>query len=138
MGTITKTIRMPEELFAWLSEEGDSVNQVIVDLLENARIARVYSLNELKNTFTADEWKFFADSLNGTLVNDQFRYNKGALIAHCEDSEELEGIASRYGVEIDQLKEKINLMAASQVEALYSRVEQFWNNPLDLDEWSNY
>lgn len=129
---------MPEDLFAWLSEQGSSVNQAIVDLLENARIARLYSLNELKDRFTPDEWKFFADSLNGTLVNDQFRYNKGVLIAHCEDSESLEGAVSRHGVDIEILKKKINAMSASQVEALYCRVEQFCNTPTDLDKWSEY
>lgn len=129
---------MPEELASWLSEQGDSVNQVIVNLLDNSRIARVYSLSELKGKFTAEEWKFFADSLNGTLVNDQFRYNKGALIAHCEDSEELEGTASRHNIDIDSLKKKINSLAASQVEALYSRVELFWRNPENIDSWSAY
>lgn len=129
---------MPEELASWLSDQGDSMNQVIVDLLDNARIARVYSTSELKGRFTAGEWKFFADSLNGTVVNDQFRYNKGALIAHCEDSEELDGTATRYDVDIVSLKEKINSLTASQVEALYSRIEMFWNNPEDLGKWAEY
>lgn len=138
MAIKTVTIRMPEELASWLSEQGDSMNQVIVNLLENLKIARSYSLNELKGKFTSDEWKFFADSLNGTMVNDQFRYNKGALIAHCEDSEKLDGTASKYDLDIECLKEVINNLSSSQVEALYSRVEQFWNNPVDFDEWSNY
>lgn len=129
---------MPEELASWLSEQGDSMNQVIVGLLENARLARAYALNELKGKFIQAEWKFFADSLNGTLVNDQFRYNKGALIAHCEDSENLEGTASKYEVNMASLREKINSLSGSQVEALYSRVEQFWNNPVDLDKWASY
>lgn len=138
MGTITKTIRMPEELAAWLSEQGDSMNQVIVDLLDNIRYSRMYSLNEIKGRFTAAEWKFFADSLNGTLVNDQFRYNKGALVAHCEDSESFECTATKWGVDINILKDKISSLAGSQVEALYSRVEVFWNNPADLDKWAEY
>lgn len=136
--TKTVTIRMPEELASWLSEQGDGMNQVIVDLLDNVRYSRIYALNELKGRFAPCEWKFFADSLNGTLVNDQFRYNRGALIAHCEDSEELEGTASRYDVDIASLKEKINSLSASQVEALYSRVERFWSDPVELDKWSEY
>lgn len=129
---------MPEDLASWLSGQGDSMNQVIVDLLDNVRYSRIYSSFELKKVFEMEEWKFFADCLNGTLVADQFRYNKGALIAHCEDSEELEGIASRYNIDINVLKEKISRLTSSQVEALYSRVEQFWRNPVDLEAWANY
>lgn len=138
MATKTVTIRMPENLAAWLSEQGDSLNQVIIDLLDNVRYSRVYSLKEIKGMFTSDEWKFFVDSLNGTLVNDQFRYNKGALIAHCEDSEELEGTATKYNVVMNVLKEKINSLTSSQIEALYSRVEQYWKDPTDLEQWANY
>lgn len=138
MGTITKTIRMPEDLASWLSEQGDNMNQAIVDSLCNQRLCRVYSLSELKGRFSAKEWKFFADSLNGTLVNDQFRYNKGALIAHCEDSESIERTATKWGVDINTLKENICTLAGAQVEALYSRVERFWLNPVDLDTWAEY
>lgn len=35
----TVTIRMQEELASWLSEQGDSMNQTIIDLLNNARYA---------------------------------------------------------------------------------------------------
>lgn len=138
MATKTVTIRMPEDQAAWLSEQGGTLNQVIIDLLDNVRYSRAYSLKEIKGKFTSDEWKFFADSLNGTLVNDQFRYNKGALIAHCEDSEELEGTATKHNVVMNVLKEKINSLTSSQIEALYSRVEQFWRDPVDLEQWANY
>lgn len=130
---------MPEELASWLSEQGDSVNQVIVNLLDNVRYSRAYSLNELKGRFTSGEWHFFADSLNGIMVNDQFRYNNGALIAHCEDSEQLEGTASKWDVNLEILSKKISNLAASQVEALYNRVEQFWSNPpVDTEKWAEY
>lgn len=129
---------MPEELAIWLSEQGDSINQVIVNLLDNVRYSRAYSLSELKGRFTSGEWKFLADSLNGIMVNDQFRYNNRALIAHCEDSEQLEGTASKWNVNLEILSPKISTLAASQVEALYSRVEQYWRNPIDLEKWANY
>lgn len=118
---------MPEELASWLSEQGDSMNQAIVDLLDNARYARMYALNELKNKFTEGEWLFFATSLNNVCVSGQFRYNKKGLIAHCEDSESLNFLASNNEVDINTLIKKIDCISAAQVEALYYRVEKYWN-----------
>lgn len=138
MGTITKTIRIPEDLASWLSERGDNMNKAIVDSLCNRRFSLAYSLNELKGIFSVEEWRFFADSLNGLMVNDQFRYNKSALIAHCEDSELLEGTATKWAVDMNTLKGKIGALAAAQVDALYSRVDQFWLNSGSLDTWSEY
>lgn len=138
MATKTVTIRIPEDLASWLSVQGESMNQTIVDQLNNARLSRAYGLAELKGKFTPNEWKFFADSLNGTIVKDQLRYIKGVLIASCEDSEALDCTASKCGVNLEVLKEKIYSLAASQVEALYSRVESFWVNSGDLDKWAEY
>lgn len=114
------------------------MNQAIVDQLNNARLSGAYALAELKGRFTPAEWRFFADSLNGTIVNDQLRYIKGVLIASCEYSESLDCTASKCGVNLEVLKEKIYSLTASQVEALYSRVESFWANPGDLDKWAEY
>ena len=80
----TVTIRMQEELASWLSEQGDSMNQTIIDLLNNARYARLYALNELRGKFGEKEWAFLAEALNGNYASDQFRYNKKGLIGHCE------------------------------------------------------
>lgn len=138
MATKTVTIRMPEDLASWISDKGNSVNQTIVDQLQHARYSRMYALNELRGRFTPGEWRFFADSLNGTLVTDKIRFYPSVLIVSFEDSEAFEGTASKWGVELEVLKEKINGLTASQVEALYSRVESFWEKPENLDEWANY
>lgn len=148
MGTITKTIRMPEDLASWLSEQGDNMNQIIVDLLNNSRIARRYALNELKGVFKPNEWLFFADSLNNHCASDQFRYNKKALIGHCEDSEDMFGYATKHKVDLPQLICNINNLSASQIEALYYRVEKYWdiaelpeeafNTQEKLEDWEIY
>lgn len=138
MATKTITIRMPEDLASWLSDQGESMNKNIVDMLNNARLSRAYALAELKGKFTPGEWRFFADSLNGTMVTDRMRYLASVLIASCEDSDAFEGTASKWGVNLDVLKEKISSLSASQVEALYSRVESFWVKPENLDEWAEY
>lgn len=129
---------MPEELASWLSDQGESMNQTIVDQLNNARLSRAYGLAELKGKFTPSEWRFFADILNGVLVTDKLRFYATVLIASCEDSDAFEGTASKWDIDLNILKEKINNLSASQVEALYSRVESFWVKPGDLDKWAEY
>lgn len=136
MGTKTVTIRMPEDLATWLSEQGDSMNQTIVELLENVHYSRIYALNELKGKFTTEEWKYFSDILSSTMVTGKLRFFPSVLVASCEDSETFEG--SNWGVNLNVLKEKINGLSSSQVEALYFRVESFLAQPGDLEEWANY
>ena len=144
----TVTIRMPEDLASWLSEQGDSMNQTIIDLLSNFRNARMYALNELKGIFDPNEWLFFADSLNGNLVSGQLRYNKKVQIGHCEDSDDMFGYAEKHGVKMSDLSKKIEGLYASQVEALYYRVEIYWeiaempqeafNTQDKLEDWEVY
>nr|DAP41666.1 MAG TPA: Putative antitoxin [Caudoviricetes sp.] len=144
----TVTIRMQEELASWLSEQGDSMNQTIIDLLNNARYARLYALNELRGKFGEKEWAFLAEALNGNYASDQFRYNKKGLIGHCEDSEDMYGLATKHKIDLPLLTQKIDKLSASQVEALYYRVEKFWeiaempqevfNTQEKLEDWNFY
>lgn len=126
MGTRNVTIRIPDEMTPWLSEQGDVLNQTIINLLNNFRYARQYALNELRGIFDKNEWLFFADSLNGNYVTDQFRYNKKGLMGHCEDSEDMFGYATKHNVSLPDLLQKIETLSASQIEALYYRVEKYW------------
>ena len=49
-----------------------------------------------------------ADSLNGTMTDGQFRgTNAKALAAHCEDSDMYDGTASKWGVDLKALTDKI-------------------------------
>ncbi|WP_446787448.1 hypothetical protein [Macellibacteroides fermentans] len=143
---VTKTIRITEGQEKFLLSNYKNVSEGISDCINKSmipsegeellKLLKAYSLNELKGKFTPNEWKFFADSLNGTMVDGMFRCNVGALVAHCEDSERFEGTASRWEVSVPDLTEKINKLGGAQVEALYTRVESFWDNPKDLEEWS--
>lgn len=143
---VTKTIRITEGQEKFLLSNYKNVSEGISACINKSmmpsedeellKLLKAYSLNELKGKFTPNEWKFFADSLNGTMVDGMFRCNVGALVAHCEDSERFEGTASRWEVSIPDLTEKINKLGGAQVEALYTRVESFWDNPKDLEEWS--
>lgn len=143
---VTKSIRITEGQEKFLLSNYKNVTEGISDCINKAmipsedeellKLLKAYSLNELKGKFAPNEWKFFADSLNGTIVDGMFRCNVGALVAHCEDSEQFEGTASKWDVSVPGLTEKINKLGGAQVEALYTRVERFWDDPKDLEEWS--
>ena len=74
------TLRLPLDLAEWLTSNGESVNQAVISCAETMRRIRSVSTGELKGVFTENEWKFFADSLNGTVVNELFRCNVSALV----------------------------------------------------------
>jgi len=143
---VTKSIRITEEQELYLLDHYKNVTEGISDCINKSmvpsedeellKLLKAYSQNELKGKFTLDEWKFFADSLNGTMADGIFRCNAGVLIAHCEDSEQFEGTATKWGVSVPDLTEKINKLGGAQIEALYTRIEKFWDDPKDLEAWS--
>lgn len=133
------SIRLPEQQTNYILENYKNINFGIVSIVDALQIIRKYSLSEIKGVFTPGEWSFFADSLNGTITDGIFRCNKEALIYHCQDAEQLDGTASKWDVDLAQLTAKIEKLTGAQVEALYFRVEQFWENEnRDLDAFSNY
>lgn len=143
---VTKSIRITENQELYLLDHYKNVTEGISDCINKSMIPseseellkhiKAYSLNELKGKFTPQQWKFFADSLNGTMVDGMFRCNVGALIAHCEDSDKFEGTAAKWSVDLSDLCANVKALGGAQVDALYSRVEQFWDNPKDLESWS--
>lgn len=74
----------------------------------------------------------------GTVVNELFRCNVSALVAHCEDAERYDGAASKWGVDIVVLCEKIKSLKGANIDALYTRVESFWANPANIDKWAKF
>ena len=138
MKTKNATVRLPEEVADYLSSRYDSVSYGVYKVVEELRQIRAQSTLELKGVFTQDEWKFFADSLNGTMVDGVFRTNVGALIAHVEDSERFEGSLTRWGISLDDLVSKIKTLKGANIEAIYTKVEDFRKNPKDLDGFSKW
>lgn len=136
--TKTVTIRIPQEVADWLISDGKYINQAIVESVQTLKKIRIVSEAELRGVFTPDEWKFFTDSLNGTMVTDDFRCNKQILIAHCEDSANLEYLDKKWNVDIEVLKEKIQKLHGANIDAIYARVESFWSGDNDLDEWAKF
>lgn len=140
MGKIKNaTIRIPSELADWLTADGQSINQAVISCAENLKMIRIVSTGELKGLFTVEEWKFLIDSLNGTIVDGVYRCNVSALVALCEDSEKYNHAASRWGVDINGLCEKIKGLKGAHIDAIYSRTESFWANPEnDIEEWAKF
>lgn len=138
METKTMTIRVPQELATWLEKKEGSYNGAIVDALYTAMYTELYADREIKGKLTESEWKLLADSLNGTLIEGTFRFASSALVAHIEDADKVESVGERWSVDVAKLCEKIKDMSCSQIAATYRRVEEFWNNPVDLDSWAKY
>jgi hypothetical protein len=133
------SIRLPEQQTNYILENYKNINFGIVSIVDALQIIRKYSLSEIKGVFTPGEWSFFADSLNGTITDGIFRCSKEALIYHCQDAEQLDGTASKWDVDLAQLTAKIEKLTGAQVEALYFRIEQFWEGEnRDLGAFSNY
>ena len=137
MATKNATIRIPEDIAEWLTEDGKSINQAVIENALNLRSIRKVSTGELKGVFTPDEWSFFADSLNGTMVTDVFRANVQAFIAHCEDSAKYDYLDKKWNIDMDDLKNKIANLKGANRDAIYTRVEDFWAKNLELEDWAS-
>lgn len=144
---VTKTIRISEDQAQFLTANFKNISAGITECIEAKRIPsteddtlkyiRLYSIKELKAKFIPSEWLFFADSLNGSMVEGMFRCNQSALIAHCEDAQLYEYTADKYKIDLPALLDKIKVLTGAQVDALYSHVEGFWNTENgDLNIWS--
>ena len=138
MTTITKTVRMTADQADYVTNNYKNLNQGVNEIIDTMRIVRNASTYELRGKLTEAEWKFLADSLNGSMTDGQFRVNAKALAAHCEDSDMYDGTASKWGVDLKALTDKIEALTAAQVEALYWRVEAFWNDPKDLEAFAKF
>lgn len=134
----TVTIRMPKDLHEKLQAQAtqDSLNTVIVKRLEELTLLQTNATNEIKNTFTQNEWKYIVDALNGSLAMGSFRYYKSVLIATLEDAERFDGLCAKWEVNLQELTSKINSLHGANIDAIYTRVEQYWNKPTDIEEWS--
>ena len=135
----TKTIRLPEEMVKEITNNGEKMlNPALIEFVEQSLADRKAALLDIKGLFTSEEWIALADSLNGTMITDMFRYSASAFVAHCEDAELYEGTFSRHKADLKVVCEKIKKLTQMQVATVYRRVETFWNNSdkIDLTQWS--
>ena len=133
------TVYLPEDQAKYIQENYKNQNYGITAAIEALMTIRKYSTNELKGIFTPAEWSFLADSLNGTMTDGSFRCNAGALAYHCLDADKLDGLGAKWEIDVLELMDKIKDLTAAQVDAVFFRVEQFWNSEdKDLEEFAKY
>ncbi len=152
------TTRIPTSTWKWLTSidtAGGAVKAIIFEAeraakagipphkisenLLNLQVIRRKTMNELKGTFTQAEWSLMADSLNGSLLPTDFRCVASALIANVEDSDSYDGLGSKWNVDIKALCEKIGKLTAAQVDAVFTRIEEFWDDEnKDLKKWAEW
>lgn len=140
MTSTTKTLRLPDEWVKRLTEGDKMLNPSLVEYLDETDADRKAAMLDIKGIFSPSEWVALADSLNGTMITEQFRYNASAFVAHCEDSEMYDGTFSRHGADMKAVCEKIRNLTMTQVATVYRRVEAFWShsNEIDIEKWSVY
>lgn len=150
--------RIPTATWEWLTSigtAGGTVNTIIAEAemaakagiepwkisesLAELQMIRRRSQGELKGIFSPAEWSYMADSLNGTMITAEFRCLQGALIASVEDSDLYDGLGAKWNVDVKVLCDKVRKLTAAQVDAVFARVEAFWNSEeKDLGEWSKW
>lgn len=134
------TLRLPVHVVEYLEKSDYSINQAVIDAVEKLEMVEKYADRDIQNKFTEAEWKYLADSLNGTMVEGDFRFYSAALTANIEDSARYDGLDTKWDVDPEQLTTKIKALSSSAIDAIHRRVERFWNTdrPVDLDEWAKY
>lgn len=155
----TVNTRIPASTWEWLvsltGTAGGSIRAIIFEAkradengipphkisesLAELQMIRRRTLNELRGMFTPSEWLFMADSLNGTNILEEFRCTPMVLVASIEYSDEYDHLGTKWDVNITSLLEKVNKLTAAQVDAVFCRVEEFWDNEdRDMEKWSRW
>ena len=133
------------EIVEQMIRQSGSDPHTLVSSIQFLQQIRAYSLREIKGLFTPAEWCYMADSLNGTMITPEFRCNTGGLIASVEASNDFDGLAAKWEVDLTFLIEKIKKLTGAQVDAVYTRVEIFWDHSVEgndqdsewnLNKWS--
>lgn len=96
----------------------------------------------LKGKFTPNEWKFMADTLNGTMFRPEQRIEPLMLVYEFKDAQIYDGTADKRGVDIEVLNAKVMALTAEETDAVISRIEKFWDNcyrpGFNLEEWAKF
>lgn len=135
----TVTLRLPQDMADYITRNGDGMTDGVKDIIGTLQRHERYADMELRGRFSADEWKFLADSLNGTMTLDDFRFMADVLVSHNEESQLYDKTADKWNIDLADLNRKCAALTATQTEALYRRIEKFWVHPeADLDMWAQY
>ena len=122
------------EIVEQMIRQSGSDPHTLVSSIQFLQQIRAYSMREIKGVFTAPEWCYMADSLNGTMITPEFRCNTGGLIASVEDSDDFDNLSEKWNVDVKALCDKINTLTGAQVDAVYFRIETFWDHSAEGNE----
>lgn len=137
--TKTATLRLPVEQVEWLTKNEDSINQAVINTIDRLQLIEKYADRDIMGKFTPAEWSFLADSLNGVITEGDFRYLNAALVAQIKDSANCDGLDKKWKVDVESFCKKVKGLSSASIEAIYRRIEDFWNNSkYDLGEWAQY
>lgn len=137
--TRSVTIRVSLEDAEMLTELGNgSINRGVSLMTSRIRVLTKMAESEIKGIFTEQEWKFMADSLNGVIIDDAIRYSTENLAYHNEDAKIYDRMDEKWGVDVAELNKKVMQLTSAQVDAVYRRIERFWSENAELDEWAKY
>lgn len=148
METKNITIRIPSDMYQEMQEKANdprynvgSINQQIIERLYKQATLSKLSMNELRGMFSKGEWSALADMLNSTMVTPEFRYRSEFLIAEIDDTMALgQDLSKKWNIDIPALKNKCRKLTSAQLDALYTRVKEFWvnTNTHNLDIWAEF
>ena len=125
--TKTVSLRLPVEQVEWLATRGDSINQEVVAAIEKLRLAEKYADREIHDAFTAAEWSYLRDALNGTVVAGDYRFSRSSLCASIEDAGRYDRMDEKWDVRPGDLVEKVVKLPSAGIEAVYRSVESYWS-----------
>lgn len=135
----TVTLRISNEDAAMLNELGDGfINRGINTLIAKMRVLATFADNEIKGIFTYNEWKFLADSMKGSVIDESLRYSAENLAYHNCDAQTYDKTGDKWNVNITELNNKVKSLTSAQVDAVYRRIERFFEQSPDIEAWARY
>lgn len=139
------SIRLEPEVMQKIRISSDkSINAYINKALRQLMMIRNYSTEEMVHYFEPEEWKFLVEVLKDRKILNEDRCRSFAL---CTIIKEYMLYNNKQDCDIDiiKLNEKIEPLTAAQIDAIYSRIEDYYNISSDirsengfLDQWADF
>ena len=121
------SIRMDEDLLESIYTPNKSLSEQVNDCVKQLIAIRSYTTEELKNKFKPEEWRALAEAMKNFRNSDISRYQSQTFTMALKSADINNGIGNAWKIDIDNLCNKIDQLTAAQLDALYNRIDKFWN-----------
>lgn len=113
------------------SSDQVSVNRM---LAYNIRMEKIM-MNEIQGFFSKNELMAIIDANNGVMITPPFWGNPTAMVLSLEDAETLDGLGTKWEINIHDLNKKLLKMPRSLFLFLHEQIYRFWQerNGADLE-----